>query len=134
MDSWTYGVDIATMATGLSALTAASVWTAGRWSAWRGHVAEKKQDLVWNTGYIMMGLVQSWDVRLADDDAPDGRSGRVTLEVLREAGGESDPQMVATFRQQVKNGRRLTVPPTPEQEAFLKELERARRRNGFPTR
>ena len=67
MDFWTYGVDIATMATGLSALTAATVWTAGRWRVWRDRVAEKKIR-VWNTGYIMMGLVPSWDVRLAEDD------------------------------------------------------------------
>jgi hypothetical protein len=133
MDFWTYGVDVATMATGLSALTAASIWTAGRWRAWRDHVAEKRRH-VWNTGYVMMGLVQSWDVRLAADDTPDGRTGRVSLEVLREAGGESDPQMVATFRQYVKTGERLAVPPTPKQEAFLKELERARRRDGFPIR
>jgi len=132
MDFWAYGVDIATMATGLSALTAASVWTTGRWRAWRDHVAEERRH-VWNTGYIMMGLVQSWDVRLADDDAPDGRTGRVILEVVRET-GESDPQMVATFRQQVRTGGRLVVPPTPKQEAFLKELERARRRDGFPIR
>jgi hypothetical protein len=54
--------------------------------------------------------------------------------VLREAGGESDPQMVATFRQHINEGARLTVPPTPRQGAFLKELERARRRGGFPVR
>jgi hypothetical protein len=76
IDFWTYGVDIATMVTGLSALTAASVWTGGRWRAWRVHVAEEKRR-VWNTGFIMMGVVQSWDVRLADDDTPDGRTGRV---------------------------------------------------------
>lgn len=133
VDFWTYGVDIATMATGLSAVTAASVWTHGRWRAWRNHVAERKHH-IWNTGYIMNGLIQSWAVRLADDDAPDGRTGRVSLEVLREPGGESDPQMVATFRQHIKRVGRLTMPPTPEQEAFLKELERARRRDGFPIR
>jgi hypothetical protein len=133
MNFWTYGVDIATMATGLSAFTAASIWTWGRWSAWRDHVAEKKLH-VWNTGYLMMGLVQSWDVRLAADDTPDGRTGRVILDVLREAGGDSDPQMVATFRQHIEKGGRLTVPPTVKQEAFLNELERARRRNGFPIR
>ena len=133
MDFWAYGVDIATMATGLSALTAASVWTAGRWREWRNHVAEEKQH-VWNTGYIMMGLVQNWYVRLASDDTPDGITGRVILEVLREAGGESDPQMVATFRQQVKTNGRLAVPPTVEQEAFLKDLERTRRSGGFPIR
>jgi hypothetical protein len=133
MNGWDYGADIATMATGLSALTAAGVWTAGRWRAWRNQAAEKKHH-VWNTGYIMNGLIQSWFVRLAADDAPDGRTGRVVLEVLREAGGESDPQMVDTFRAQVRTGGRLVMPPTAEQEAFLKELERARRHKGFPVR
>jgi hypothetical protein len=132
MDGWTYATDVATIATGLSALTAASVWTTGRWRAWRAHVAERKAH-VWNTGYSMGGLRQFWFVRLADDDAPDGRTGRVILEVLREADGESDPAMVATFRQQAKRGS-LAMPPTPELEAFLTELEKARRKDGFPIR
>ncbi len=92
MDFWTYGVDIATMATGLSAVTAASVWVTGRVNAFRKHRAEQR-DRVWNIGYTMMGVVPSWNVR-----------------------------------------GRLTIPPTPAQESFLKDIERARRRGGFPVR
>jgi hypothetical protein len=110
MDGWTYATDVATIATGLSALTAASVWTAGRWRAWRKYLAEKREH-VWNTGYIIGGLRQFWFVRLAEDDAPDGRTGRVVLEVLRETDGESDPAMVATFREQVKRGVWRCLPP-----------------------
>jgi hypothetical protein len=69
MDFWTYGVDIATMATGLSALTAASVGTWGRWCGFLRYRSEKKER-VWNAGYIMMEAIQSWSSRLADDDGP----------------------------------------------------------------
>jgi hypothetical protein len=130
---WTYGPDVATMLTGLSALTAASIFASQRWRAWRARVNERKLH-VWGTGYIMGGLRQSWFVRLADDDAPDRRTGRVILDVLRTDGGESDPQMVASFRSQVKQLGRLVIPPTAEQERFLYELEKARRRDGFPVR
>lgn len=73
-----------------------------------------------------MDRFQFWFVRLADDDKQDPMSGRMILEVLRTEGGESDSQMAWLFRQQVKRGS-LATPPTPEQQAFLRDLQRARR-------
>jgi len=81
----------------------------------------------------MTGLIQSWFVRVGRRWRS-GRQGRP-----RHSGsaahrwGQADPQMVATFREQVKRGR-LSVPPTAGQEAFLHELEWERRRGGFHVR
>jgi hypothetical protein len=125
MGVWTYGVDIATMLTGLSAVTAASVWTTDRVRAWRQHAGLKKAR-IWNVGYIPMDRFQFWFVKLADDDKQDPMGGRVILEVLRTEGGECDSQMAWSLRNQVKRGS-LAMPPTPEQEVFLRNLQRARR-------
>lgn len=78
MDALTTGADIGTMLTGLSAVTAAYVWTMGRFRDWRRQkvaIAERN----WG-GYISPGGINGWDVRLAEE--PNTPTSRVVLEVL----------------------------------------------------
>ena len=131
MDNWTLGADVATMLTGASALTAAAVWTGGRWSAFRERRAARRYR-VWESGYIMNGLIFTWAVRLAADDP--GSTARVVLEVLDGHQGQPAGQLAAGLRNTVTSEGWLSRAPSPDQARFLRDLEKARRRGGFPVR
>src|SRR6266536_613303 len=87
MNWMTGGADVATMATGVSAVTAAATWTAGRWRAWRREkaaIAERN----WH-GYIPVNGIDGWDVRLAEDpDTP--RRDRSPRPQCRESGTQPE--------------------------------------------
>src|SRR6266516_2369799 len=77
MDPLTAGADVGAMLTGLSAVTAAYVWT-------RRQVRERRERRAarsarnWH-GYIEPGGINSWDVRIAEDPAEP--TARVVLDV-----------------------------------------------------
>lgn len=118
MDALTTGADIATMATGLSAVTAAYVWIMGRVRDWRQQkaaVAERN----WR-GYINPGGINGWDVRLVED--PDTPTPRVVLEVL----GNNAENWAQNMRQTVLRDGKLSRSPTVEEWEFIKYLHRER--------
>ena len=118
MDVLTTGADIATMATGLSAVTAAYVWITGRLRSWRQEkaaIAERN----WR-GYITPGGINGWDVRLAED--PGSPTSRVVLEVL----GNNAENWADNLRQTVLRDGKLSRSPTVEEWDFLRYLYRER--------
>ena len=118
MDALTAGADIATMATGLAAVTAAYVWIMGRIRDRREHkaaVAERN----WR-GYINPGGINGWDVRLAED--PGSPTPRVVLEVL----GNNAENWADNLRQTVLRDGKLSRSPTVEEWDFLRYLYRER--------
>jgi hypothetical protein len=129
IDNWTLGTDVATMVGSASVITATTAYVSTHWRAWRTRVADRRKRS-WETGYVMMTNVYTWAVRLADEDQ--GRGPRVVLEVLGRKGGEPDEQMAFALRQVVREQGFLSQQPSAEQARFLRELELARRRKGFP--
>ena len=116
MDALTTGADIGTMLTGLSAVTAAYVWTMGRFRDWRRQkvaIAERN----WG-GYISPGGINGWDVRLAEE--PNTPTSRVVLEVL----GNNAENRADNLRQTVLRDGKLSRSPTVEEWDFLKYLYR----------
>lgn len=103
------------MVTGVSALTAAVTWTAGRVRAWRAEKAETARRN-WH-GYLMPDMINEWYVRLADDDQ--AATGRVVLEVLDRPGGTPDAGMAYTLRLHASQDGQLARVPTPAEYAFL---------------
>jgi hypothetical protein len=116
MDALTAGADIATIATGLSAVTAAYVWIMGPARDRRQQkaaIAERN----WR-GYINPGGINGWDVRLAED--PDVPTSRVVLEVL----GNNAENWADNLRQTILRDGKLSRSPTVEEWDFLKYLYR----------
>jgi len=116
--------NVATIVTGASALTAVIVWGQKQWNEQKQRRATTRRR-TWNDGYIPMEEVSSWYVRLAKDDA--GSTARIVLEVVDSNGNDLDEQMAYTLRLFVQRDGMLSQVPTPEQFAFLKELQKARR-------
>jgi hypothetical protein len=127
--NWTIGTDVATMIGSTSVVTATVAYVSTHRRAWRTRVADRRKRS-WETGYVMMTNVHRWAVRLAGEDQ--GRGARVVLEVLGSKGGEPDEQMAFALRQVVREQGFLSQQPSAEQARFLRDLELARRRNGFP--
>ena len=76
---WTStGADYATMATGLSALTAAAVWIRGQWREQQARRAAVR-NRNWHA-YVMPEGINDWFVRVAEQ--PETLSARVVLEVV----------------------------------------------------
>ena len=118
-DGWTIGADVGTMLTGLSAATAALVWTRSQvhnWVAWRKSRAYRN----WN-GYITMGGIDSWYVRVAEE--PETPSGRVVLDVV-DSRGEPATERARTLRLRASEDGQLARVPTPDQYEFLKYLQK----------
>jgi hypothetical protein len=116
MDWMTGGADVATMATGVSAVTAAATWTAGRWRAWRREkaaIAERN----WH-GYIPVNGIDGWDVRLAED--PDSPTPRVVIEVL----ASNAENQAHNMRQVILRDGKLSRAPTAEEWDFLRHLHK----------
>lgn len=131
MDNWTLGADVATMLTGVSALTAAVVWIRGQWRGWQQEKAARSYRS-WH-GFIMLGTIDTWYVRLAEK--PDGPSGRVVLDVLDRDGGEPDAALAHSVRQRILADRMLSRSPTPGEYDFLKDQHSERGYGeGFPVR
>ena len=109
------------MATGLSAVTAAFVWTKGQVRGWR---QEKAATRIKNwRGYIDLGQVNTWYVRLIEE--PTSPTARVILEII-DNDGTPNEQMAHSLRQVVKRDRLLSRSPTPGEFEFLKQLYRER--------
>ena len=120
MDALTVGADIGTMLTGISALTAAITWTAGRWRERQERLAAIRRRN-WH-GFIAIEGVDTWYVRLAEDD-PGNPSPRVVVEVV-DPGGEPAPAVAAGLRQRVAGDGMLSRSPTSEEFDFLKALRK----------
>lgn len=122
MDVWTAGADIGTMLTGLSAVTAAYVWTRGQLrdrQARRAALAARN----WH-GYIELGGINSWYVRLAED--PETPTARVVLDVT-DRDGNPDEHWAHNMRQTITEDKMLARAPTPEEHDFLAALRKERR-------
>ncbi|ACU76141.1 hypothetical protein Caci_7312 [Catenulispora acidiphila DSM 44928] len=120
--SWlTDGSDVATMATGLSAVTAAFVWTNAQLRGWKQERAAMRRRN-WH-GYIELGMIDTWGVRLVEQ--PDEPTARVVLEVVT-SDGTPDDHMAHTMHQRVKQDGWLSRSPTPTEYEFLKHLYRER--------
>jgi hypothetical protein len=119
MDGWTIGTDIATMLTGLSAVTAAATWLTSRYRGWR---VEKNRTRArnWN-GFIMTNGINDWYVRLVDD--PKTPTAVVPLEIV-DRYGNPDPAMAHGLRQIVKQDGMLARAPTEREFALLKFLHK----------
>jgi hypothetical protein len=121
MDVWTAGADIGTMVTGLSAVTAAFVWTRSQVRDWRQQ-REARSARNWN-GYIEVSGINSWYVRLAED--PKEPSARVVLDVI-DRDGDPDVNWAQNMRQRIVGDGILARVPTPEEYDFLSALRKER--------
>jgi hypothetical protein len=119
MDWMTTGADIATMATGLSAVTAAATWLAGRWRAWQREKAAEG-DRNWH-GYILTNGISDWRVRLVED--PQEVTARVVLEVI-DANGDPDGGWAHDLRETVRRDGMIARAPNPEEYDFLRFLHK----------
>jgi hypothetical protein len=129
--AWTAtGADIATMATGASALTAAFVWVRGQWqqqTARRAAIRNRN----WHA-YVMPEGINDWFVRLAEE--PDSPTARVVLEVVN-GSGDPDDMMAHNMRQIITGDGRLARAPTEEEWSFLIAQRKERGYGkGYPVR
>ena len=123
MDALTIGADVATMATGLSVLTATIVWTRKQFREWR-ELRRERQLRGWQD-YINPHGINGWDVRLVVD--PDEPTALVVLEVLGAPDGAPHEQQAQNMRQRVLSDGMLSRSPTPDQRDFLIQLWSQRR-------
>lgn len=123
------GSDVGTMATGLSALTAAVVWTRARYREYR-EAKGARAARNWN-GYIITEGIDTWYVRLVEDTY----SERVVLDVV-DQDGAPNPQMAHGMRLRIKGDGMLSRSPTQEQWNFLRDIRKARLGpgGGYPIR
>jgi hypothetical protein len=123
------GADYATMATGISAVTAAFVWVRGQWREQRERRAEVKARN-WSA-YIEPTGINDWFVRAVDDGPM--QDARVTLQVVT-VDGRPDEQMAGGFLRVVERDGRLACAPTQEQMTFLVAMRKERFGKGYPVR
>jgi hypothetical protein len=115
MDNWSIGASIATMATGVSAITAAYVWV-------RKQIGERRdrKDAVrlrnWN-GYIDIHGINNWYVEV-QQPGHDEYSAVVVLTVIDRKGNPS-PSMANVMRQVISRDGMVCRVPSPDQSAFL---------------
>lgn len=129
--AWTgTGANFATIATGLSALTAAFVWVRKQ----REERQERRaavQNRNWH-GYVMPEGINDWFVRLAED--PKTLTARVIFEVV-DRDGDPDPAMAHSMREIAKGDGRLARAPTEEEWSFLMAQRKERGYGkGYPVR
>lgn len=130
MDWMTTGADIGTMVTGLSAVTAAYVWTRTQWRGWRQQKAATSLRN-WH-GYITVEGIDTWYVRLAKD--PKQPTARVVLDVV-DREGNPDAALAHNVRQRIIGDGMLSRSPTPEEYDFLIAQRKERGYGkGFPIR
>jgi hypothetical protein len=131
MDAMTAGADIGAMLTGLSAVTAAYVWTRSQWNGWRQQRLARNRR-TWH-GYVALEGVDTWYVRVAAD--ADRQAGQVVLEVLNGEDGTPDEMLAQGMRIVTGRDGMLSRSPTPEEFEFLKDLRKERAYGkGFPVR
>jgi hypothetical protein len=117
MDALGDAADIATIATGLAAVTAAVAWVRNQWDGWQ---AQRRARHLRNwAGYIDVGGVDAWYVRLAE--AEDETSATVTLEVT-DREGRPDTGMARNLRIHARADGQLGRVPTPAELEFLRHL------------
>jgi hypothetical protein len=126
MDALTAGADIATMATGLAAVTAAVAWIGRQWDGWRSDRAAR-QRRNWH-GYIDVGGINTWNARLAEPPKTSGAI--VTVEVIR-PDGTPDEQMASAMRIVIERDGFLARAPTVSELEFLTYL---RKNDGYGQR
>jgi len=109
------------MVTGLSAATAAYVWTRNQLRGWRDAKAARAYRY-WN-GYIILEGILTTFVRLVPDaDAP---PERVTLDVI-DRDGTPNPAMAQGLRQVIESDGMISRSPSVQQRAFLTDLRKKR--------
>jgi hypothetical protein len=123
------GANYATMATGLSALSAAFVWIRKQLDERRARLAATKARN-WS-GYIEPTGINDWFVRLTEE--PPAPDGRITLQVVTRD-GEPDPQMAEGLRRIVERDGRLARAPSEGEMTWLVSQRMERSRTGFPVR
>ena len=129
--AWTgTAANLATVATGLSALIAAFVWV-------RKQTEERQERRAairsrnWH-GYVMPEGINDWFVHLAED--PKTLTARVVLEVV-DRNGDPDPAMAHSMREVTKGDGRLARAPTEEEWSFLIAQRKERGYGkGYPVR
>ena len=130
MDVWTAGADVGTMATGLSAVTAAYVWTRSQMRNWRQQKAATRSRN-WH-GYIMVEGINDWYVRLAED--PKSPTAQVVLNVA-DRDGEPDAAMAHSMRQVIIADRMLARVPAQAEYDYLIAMRKERGYGeGYPIR
>jgi hypothetical protein len=121
LNGWEIGADVGMMLTGVSAATAAYVWTQGQFRARR----ERKEAMRlrnWH-GYIEVGGINTWFVRLAEE--PETPTSRVVLDVVDNDGNQRENE-AQNMRQRIINDGRLARAPTKAEWDFLVHLKKAR--------
>jgi hypothetical protein len=120
--SWTQtGAEFGTMVTGVSALTAAALWTRNQMRGWK-EARDARRQRNWN-GYIMLENVDTWYVQLVNQaDAP---PERVVLDVVNK---DNTPNAAAAhgMRIRVQGEGMLSRSPTPAEFAFLRDMRKER--------
>ena len=114
--SWTgTGADFATMATGLSVLSATYVWIRKQREERRERRAAV-QNRNWHA-YVMPEGINDWFVRVVEDE-PKTLTARVVLEVV-DRDGDPDPAMAHSMRQIAGADGRLARAPSENEWSFL---------------
>jgi hypothetical protein len=127
MDGLGDAANIATIATGTAAVTAAMAWVRAQWTGWQAQrVARKRRN--WH-GYVDVGGIDTVPVRLAEP--PKTAGAIITIEVLDKPDGKPDEQLAAGLRIAIQNYGFLSRPPTVAELDFLKFL---RKRDGYNRR
>ncbi len=113
--------DVGTILTGVSALTAATVWVRKQRDDWR-QVRAARQYRYWN-GFFIQGGFRCF-VRLVPN--PEGAPPeRVTVDVI-DADGTPNQHMAHGLRQIVEGDGMISRSPSLEQQAFLDDLRHKR--------
>ena len=115
------GADVGTMATGVSAVTAAFVWVRRQMQEWREAKAARAYRC-WN-GYVIQGGIFTGFVRLVTD--PNAPPERVALDVIN-PDGLPNQSMAHGLRQIIESDGMISRSPSVEQQAFLDDLRRKR--------
>jgi hypothetical protein len=120
--SWAQtGADVGTMVTGLSALTAAVLWTRNQVGGWKA-ARDARRQRNWH-GYIILEGLDTWYVRLINQsEAP---AERVVLDVVN-PDGTPNPQMAHGMRIRVQGDGMLSRSPTPAEFDFLRDMRKER--------
>jgi hypothetical protein len=123
------GAEVGTMATGLSAATAAFVWVRRQLQERREAKAGRAYRC-WN-GFIIQEGVFTGFVRLITE--PNAPPERVTLDVIN-PDQSPNPNMAHSLRQIIESDGMISRSPSVEQGAFLNDLRRKRfgTRTGYP--
>ena len=115
------GADVGTMATGLSAATAAFVWVRRQLQD-RRNARDARAYRSWN-GFIIQEGVFTGFVRLVPD--PSAPPERVTLDVIN-TDGSPNPNMAHALRLFIESDGMISRSPSVDQQAFLTDLRRKR--------